>query len=68
MHFSHSPNVALLRNYTNLGSLDPTCFRYKGVFEHLASKGVNVHTVGLNAVVDGTVPIGQSLRIALQRP
>ena len=33
--------------------------RYKGVFEHLASKGEVVQAaVGLNAVVDGTVPIG----------
>lgn len=35
-----------------------TSCRYKGVFEHLASKGDVGDNVGLNAVVDGTVPIG----------
>jgi len=35
------------------------CRRYKGVFEHLASKGEVVGVnMGLNVVVDGTVPIG----------
>jgi len=40
-------------------NLRKLCHRYKGVFEHLASKGDVVGgNVGLNAVVDGTVPIG----------
>ncbi|KAJ7523644.1 hypothetical protein O6H91_18G056800 [Diphasiastrum complanatum] len=35
---------------------------YKGVFEHLVSKGTDIPTqIGLNVLVDGTVPIGAGL-------
>lgn len=41
--------------------------RYKGVYDHLATKDVDVGAyVGLNVLVDGTVPMGKSRQSILK--